>query len=271
MDKRYWQAAAEDPGAWPPAQRRSVPVHATIGTRPAGEVAAAVAASGGCRTVKVALGCGEGPDIERVAAARDAVGPHGALRIDAGGDWTPEQAVARLRSLRRYDLEYVQQPCATLEECGLVRRRSGVAVAVDESLCLHSDRDGLARVREHADVAVLRVHPLGGVRAALEVAERLDLPVVVSSTVDTSVGLAAGIALAAALPELPYACGLNPTQVLRHDVVPQPFTTSDGAVTVRTVTPTDESLAAGPRLTTEREQYWLRRLDRARPASDSPL
>ena len=126
-----------------------------------------------------------------------------------------------LRRLAAFGLEYAEQPCASLDELAEVRRAVDVPVAADESIRRAEDP---LRVRAAgaADIVVLKVQPLGGVRAALRVAEACGLPVVVSSAVDTSVGLAAGVALAAALPELPYACGLGTMSLLAGDVTAEP-------------------------------------------------
>ncbi len=113
-----------------------------------------------------------------------------------------------LAELGRFGLEYAEQPCATLAEMAELRRLTEVPLAADESIRRAEDPLGV-RAAGAADIVVLKVQPLGGVAAALRVAEACGLPVVVSSAVDTSVGLAAGVALAAALPELPYACGLG--------------------------------------------------------------
>src|SRR5207342_1931708 len=123
-----------------------------------------------------------------------------------------EQAETAIRQLARFGLEYVEQPCRTVEELAELRirlARNGVdaLIAADESIRRAEDPYRVAEL-EAADVAVLKVQPLGGVRACLEIAERIGLPVVVSSALESSVGLAAGFALARALPELPYACGL---------------------------------------------------------------
>ena len=150
---------------------------------------------------------------------RDALGPDGRIRVDANGGWDVDDAVAAIRALDRAagGLEYVEQPCATVEELAAVRRAVDVPIAADESIRRAEDP---YRVRdlEAADIAVLKVQPLGGVRACLRIAEDIGLPVVVSSALETSVGIAAGVALAAALPELPYACGLATVQLLTDDV-----------------------------------------------------
>jgi o-succinylbenzoate synthase len=151
--------------------------------------------------------------------------------VDANGGWTVETAARLLRQLERYSLEYAEQPCATLEELARLRRLVDIPIAADESI--RKAEDPLrVRAAGAADIVMVKVQPLGGVRAALRVAEACGLPAVVSSAVDTSVGLAAGVALAAALPELPYACGLATMSLLTGDVTADPLTEASGALPV---------------------------------------
>src|SRR6185312_8525798 len=176
----------------------------------------------GCRTakVKVAEHPGSLPDdLARVEAVRDALGPLGAVRVDANGAWDVDAAVRAVRELDRAaaGLEYVEQPCATIAELATVRRRIDVRIAADESIRRADDPLRVA-LADAADVAVLKCTPLGGVRRALQVAQAAGLPCVVSSALETSVGLAAGLALAAALLELPFACGLGTLSLLDGDV-----------------------------------------------------
>jgi O-succinylbenzoate synthase len=180
--------------------------------------------------------------ISLVAAVRDAVGPHVALRVDANGAWDVDTAVTMIGRLARYDLEYVEQPVSTLDELARVRRRVDVPVAADE--CIRT-REDAARLRalDAADVIVLKQQPLGGVRAALEIAATAGIPAVVSSMMETSIGIAAGLALAAALPDLPYACGLATLPALPGDVTGDPLVPVDGMLRVRPVTPDPDLLA----------------------------
>jgi o-succinylbenzoate synthase len=231
-----WLASAIESATvpWPAPVRDSVPVNVTVPAVDAGRARQIVAASG-CRTAKVKVaekGQAESEDIERVAAVRDALGPDGRIRVDANGGWTVEQATRMLRQLDRYSLEYAEQPCATLAELAELRRHIDIPVAADESIRKAADP---LRVRAAgaADIVMVKVQPLGGVRAALRVAEACGLPVVVSSAVDTSIGLAAGVALAAALPELPHACGLATMSLLDGDVTADPLAESGGALPVR--------------------------------------
>jgi O-succinylbenzoate synthase len=227
--------AAHD--GWPAPVRDRVPVNATVPAVGAEQAASIVRASGASTAkVKVAeRGQTLADDLDRVAAVRDALGPSGRVRVDANGGWSVDEAVDAVRRLEAVgSLEYVEQPCASVEDLAAVRRRVEVPVAADESIRRAADP---YRVRdlEAADVAVLKVQPLGGVRACLRVAEEIGLPVVVSSAVESSVGLAAGVALAAALPELPYACGLGTTSLLSGDVTADPLRPVDGWLPVRRV------------------------------------
>jgi len=234
-----WLASAVESATvpWPAPLRDSVPVNVTVPAVEPGRAHEIVAASG-CRTAKVKVaerGQAPGEDLDRVAAVRDALdaaGPGGRIRVDANGGWSVDEAARMLRALEKYGLEYAEQPCATLDELASLRRRCDIPVAADESI--RKAEDPLrVRAAGAADIVMVKVQPLGGVRAALRVAEACGLPAVVSSAVDTSVGLAAGIALAAALPELPYACGLATMSLLNGDVTAEPLAETAGVLPVR--------------------------------------
>lgn len=233
---RSWLAAADEAArvGWPAPVRDTIPVNCTVPAVSADQAHAIVVASS-CRTAKVKVadpGQTLADDIDRVEAVRDAIGPGGRVRIDVNGAWSVGEAVVALAQLRRFDLEYVEQPCATVEELAELRRRVDVPIAADESI-RHADDPYRVAAMGAADIAVLKVQPLGGVRACLEIADRIGLPVVVSSAVETSIGLAAGVALAAALPELPYACGLATTSLLTGDVVADPLAAVGGQLAPR--------------------------------------
>jgi o-succinylbenzoate synthase len=242
-----WLASAIEAATvgWPVPLRSEIGVNATI---PAVEPQAAydIAVSSGCRTAKVKVaepGQGERDDIERVAAVRDALGEAGRIRVDANGGWDVGQAASLLGRLAGFGLEYAEQPCATLDELARLRRLTSVLIAADESI--RKAADPLAvRAAGAADIVVLKVAPLGGVRPALRVAAECGLPVVVSSAVDSSIGLAAGVALAAALPELGYDCGLGTARMLTGDVTASPLLPDHGTLRVRTAGVEDDVLVA---------------------------
>ncbi len=231
-----WLACALESAAigWPAPARDSIPVNVTV-PAVAPEQAHAIVARSGCRTAKVKVaepGQADGDDIARVEAVRDAIGPGGRIRVDANGGWDVAHAAAMLRALARFGLEYAEQPCATVAELAELRRQVAVPLAADESIRRAEDPVSV-RAAGAADIVVLKAQPLGGVRAALRVAEACGLPAVVSSAVETSVGLAAGVALAAALPALDFACGLATMSLLAGDVTGEPLHEQGGALPVR--------------------------------------
>ncbi len=261
--RRWWAAACEAAvDGWPPAVRDTVPVNVTVPAVGA-ERAHAIVRSSGCRTAKVKVAePGQTPadDLARVEAVRDALGPTGAIRVDANAAWDVDTAVARIGELDRIGLEYVEQPCATLEELVALRRRIDVRVAADEVVRRAADPLRVD-LREACDVVVLKVQPLGGVRAALEVAAAHGLPCVVSSALESSVGIAAGVALAAALPELPFACGLATVALFTDDVTSMPLLPVDGALPV--CRPEPDRLAAVA-ADADTDARWRARLDAVR-------
>jgi O-succinylbenzoate synthase len=214
-----WEAAHE---GWPEPVRSTVPVNCIVPAVDPARAQEMVRASG-CTTAKVKVAdhpASMGEDLERVAAVRDALGPSGHIRVDANTGWTVDQAVVAIRSLDKAagGLQYVEQPCVTVEELAAVRRRVGVRIAADEAIRKAADPLAVS-LKEAADVAILKCLPLGGVRRALRVAESVGLPCVVSSALESSVGLAAEIALAGALPTLEFACGLGTGRLFTTDVV----------------------------------------------------
>ncbi len=235
-----WLKAAREMAdvGFPAPVRDRVPVNATVPAL-APEAAYALVAASSCATAKVKVAEPRRPlsdDIDRVAAVRSALGSRGKVRVDANGAWTVAEALEAIGALRPYDLEYVEQPCRTTEELAelrlaLARRGWNVRIAADESIRRTGDPERVVEL-EAADIAVLKVQPLGGVRACLDLAERLGLPVVVSSALETSVGLAAGLALAAALPTLDFACGLNTSSLLASDVTRRPLVVVAGEMDV---------------------------------------
>lgn len=247
---------------WPNAVRDRIPVNCTV---PAvgPEQAAEIVRASGCTTAKVKVaepGQSLGDDIARLESVRDALGPAGRVRIDANGAWGVDDAetAIRLLNVAAEGLEYAEQPCATVEDLAALRRRIDVPIAADESIRRVDDPLRVKQL-EAADIAVLKVHPLGGVRSCLRLAEELGLPVVVSSAVETSVGLAAGVALAASLPDLPYACGLGTQSLLAADVTSHPLVPVDGHLDVRRVE-VDELVFAAAAADPETDQRWQQRL-----------
>jgi O-succinylbenzoate synthase len=263
-----WLACALEAAeqGWPAPVRDTIPVNCTVPVV-SPERAHDIVARSGCATAKVKVadpGTPAADDLARVEAVRDALGPSGAIRVDANMAWDVDTAVKAIRELERAagGLEYVEQPCPSIEELAAVRRRVDVRIAADESIRRAEDPMKVA-VAGAADVAVIKVAPLGGVRRALAVAQACGLPCVVSSAVETSVGMAAGLALAGALPELDFACGLGTLPLLDGDVAADSLRPVDGRLPVLAHAPVPGRFAdfAADEATTSR---WLARLDRVR-------
>lgn len=269
-----WLTAATEPGTvgWPDPVRGRVPIAVTV---PAVDARRAhrIAADSACRTAAVEVGAGSlGADIERVQAVRDGLGPDGVLRCDAKGRWDPDTAVAAIAALDRAagGLEFVAQPCPTLDQLAAVRRRVEVRLAAGE-LIWHAADPMKVRLRDAADLCVLASGPLGGARRALRVAEACGLPCTVASTLETTIGLAAGLALAGALPQLPFACELGTRGLLAGDVVAdsRSLIPVDGYLPVAPMPPAPqvEHLQRYAVTAPERLASWRARLQRAISAS----
>jgi o-succinylbenzoate synthase len=225
---------------WPAARRASIPVNALL----APGAAIDAVALGAYPAVKVKVGrSAPAEDVARLRAVREALGAGVALRIDANGAWDLATATRMLRDLAPVGIEFAEQPVASMEDLAALRRATEVPIAADE--CVRSVDDARRlRALGAADLLVLKVQPLGGVRAALAVVDAAGLPAVVSSMLETSVGLAAGVALAAALDDLPYACGLATLDEIDGDVTDDPLLPVGGHVPVRSVVPSASALAA---------------------------
>jgi O-succinylbenzoate synthase len=244
----------------------SVPVNATVPAIAADDVADLLARYPGCTTAKVKVaepGTTVDDDVARVAAVRRVMGPEAAVRVDANGLWSVEQATAALERLAPFDLQYAEQPCATVPELAELRSRIaglGVRVAADESVRKASDPLAVARAGA-ADVLVVKAQPLGGITAARAVIADAGLPCVVSSALDTSVGLGMGAFLAAAAMTPGYAAGLGTAAMFAGDVTADPLLPVGGRVPVRRVDVAAELVeryAASP----ERTAWWRERVTR---------
>lgn len=231
-----WLAAALELacGELPEPGREAVPVNVTV---PAvdPETAAALVLESGATTAKVKIadpGDDASTDDARLTAVRDALGPEGRIRIDVNASWDLETATRRLESLARFDLEYVEQPVATLEEMSELRRRLTVKLAADE-LVRQSPHPLRVIDEGAADVLILKVQPMGGVARVLDLARRSAIPVVISSALETSVGMYAGLLAASLLTELPFACGLGTVALIEGDPTMRPLVPNDGMLEVR--------------------------------------
>lgn len=270
-----WLAAGIEAawGSWPDPVRDHVEVNATVPAVGPGQVAEVLARFDGCSTVKVKVaerGQTLDDDVARVAEVRALVGPSVQVRVDANAAWTLEQAREALTRLSAYDLQYAEQPCPEVADLARLRvllARAGVDVPIAADESVRRAEDPLRVAREGAaDLIVVKVAPLGGVAAALEIVAEAGLPAVVSSALDSSVGIAAGVALGAALPHLDLACGLGTVGLLAADVAARPLVPTAGVLTVAdaqaVASAVEQPGIAGHELSGPRRDWWLERLAR---------
>ncbi|KDA04944.1 O-succinylbenzoate synthase [Microbacterium sp. CH12i] len=261
-----WLASAID-FAWneqPAPLRDRIPVNATVPAVAAADVVGVLARFPGCRTAKVKVaeaGQHLSDDIARVRAVRDVMGPLGRVRIDANAAWNVDEAERALHALAEFDIEYAEQPCATVEELAEVRARvkyMGILIAADESIRKAEDPIAVARAGA-ADLIVIKAQPLGGIRRALDIVAESGLPAVVSSALDTAIGLSQGAALAAALPQLDFDCGLGTGALFVENVAK--LSPVDGSIPVGRITP-DEARLERLAASADRQDWWRERLTR---------
>ena len=253
--------------AWhprPPAVRDGIRVNATIPAVAPERVAEVLARFDGCRTAKVKVaeaGQTLADDIARVRAVRAEMGPEGRIRIDANAGWNVDEAERAIHALAPFDLEYAEQPCETIDELAELRERIAyldIPIAADESVRRATDPLAVARAGA-ADLLVIKAQPLGGIERALRIVAEAGLPVVVSSALDTAVGLSLGAALAAALPTLEHDCGLGTASLFADDVADA--RPRDGMVSAARVTP-DPAALVRLEASADRRDWWLERLSR---------
>lgn len=252
-----WLAAALESAycELPQPLRDRIPINATVPAVDAERVPEVLARFPGAKTAKVKVAEPRqtlADDVARVEAVRALIPT---VRVDANGGWTLDQAVAAAKALGA--LEYLEQPCATVAELAELRRRIDTPVAADESI-RKADDPLAVKTAGAADIAVLKVAPLGGVSALLKISDQIGIPVVVSSAIDSAVGIATGLRGAAALPDLQHACGLGTGSLLEHDVAETP-PQEDGYLPVQAVEPDParlHALAASP----QRRQWWIDRV-----------
>ena len=256
---------ANDP--LPSTFRDSIPVNATLPAVSPDEVAAVLSPFGNFGSVKIKVaekGQSLADDVARARKVRDLY-PEAKIRLDANAGYTTEDTMVVARELRDLDLEYIEQPVKTIAELKelrtwLAEEQIPLKIAVDESIRKSTDPLLVAR-EQAADIAVIKVQPLGGIRRAMAIASESGLEIVVSSALETSIGISHGLHLAAAMPNLNYDCGLATAGLLGGDVVEDPLFSDEGEIELREVSPSEELLeryAASP----DRKAWWLDRLER---------
>ncbi len=262
-------------GSWPDAVRDQVPVNAIIpavDAHTAARLTYRAIVGDGCTTMKVKVaqsGQTLDDDIARVQAVKSSLTAanayDGKIRLDANAGWSLDQAAIAIRELDAVagGLEYVEQPCVTVEDLAELRRKVSVPIAADE-LIRNAGQPFVAAAHQAVDVIVMKPTHMGGVGIAYEVAQAAGIPVVVSGSMDSAIGLSAAVALAAALPNLPYACGLGTGALLADDLVSRPLRPRRGYLRVDRPEPDANALAAAAaQVSPEKADWWRSRLTRA--------
>jgi len=249
----------------PTMVRDQISINATLPAVTPDEVADVLSQFGKFKTVKIKVaGPGESlsQDMARIERVR-ALYPEAKLRLDANGGYTVSQALQMVEQLSQFNLEYLEQPVQSVAGMAELRKQligSGVKIAADESIRKSGDPQAVMRA-EAADIVMLKAQPLGGIAASLEIAQSLGLEVVVSSALETSLGISQGLHLAGALPELNYDCGLGTLNLFDGDIVQPSLIPNQSMLDVSVVEPDLELLekyAASP----ERTSWWEERLAR---------
>ena len=264
---------------WPDPIRSSVPINAII---PAVDPTAAAALTfravveSGMTTLKVKVaepGQSVEEDLARLEAIRLQLSDLGVadvnIRIDVNGGWTANEAISLINKyeIAAGGLDYVEQPCASLAECAQVKKETSVRIAVDEGLRLAKLIDPAA-LRNSADVLVVKSIPMGGVQKSLAAINEVGLPVVVSGSLDTSIGLASGLQLAASVSDLAGACGLGTGLLFEKDLVTSPLIPRDGQIYVAKPIPDTALLAeANNAVSVTEQKAWAERMIRSWYAS----
>jgi O-succinylbenzoate synthase len=269
VEASTWLTAAIDFG-WnpqPPLIRNTVRVNATIPAVPPNTVASVLAAFPGCRTAKVKVaetGQTLADDIARVREVRQILGPEGRIRVDANGNWNIDEAEHAIHALAPFDLEYVEQPCTTLPEMAQIRQRvkhMGIPIAADESV--RKTNDPLKIVQHNAaDLLIVKVQPLGGITRVHKIISQTGLPIIVSSSLETSIGISMGTHLAASILNTDeYDHGLGTVSLLKTDITNNPLLPINGSIPTHRVTPSTTKLNHY-KTAPHRTDWWHARLQR---------
>ena len=234
----WLKAAIEGATKEPPKPiRDQVEINATLPNVKVSEVKKLLAGFNGCNTIKIKINDFETDQALLIECLKEI--PKAKFRLDVNGGWALEEAIANVQSYEKAFgslIEYIEQPCTDFADLNSLRNSTGIKIAVDESIRKYLAGD-LTKIKEVADIAIIKWAPTGGIDAALEVIEKIGLPVVISSALDSSVGISHGLSLAEAVPNLYGACGLGTVCLLEGDVTSNPLMPINGIIKNRKVIP----------------------------------
>ena len=250
--------------ALPPALRESIPINATVpASNDEAEIEQILSWYPGVDTVKIKVGTGIKEDLARIKAVRKYL-PKAKIRIDVNGSWSVDDALININAIYNEvagdSLEYVEQPVASLDELRQLKEGMTVDVKIAGDEVLRKAADPFAINLEGAiDILMLKVSPLGGIKRAMDLASHHKLPVVISSALESAVGISYGLALAARVPRLDYACGLGTSALFNQDISDIPIIS--GAIKVKSY-PIDIAQIERHELKGERLEWWRNRISR---------
>lgn len=250
-----WLACAIEAATQPRPQqyRTEIAINATIpALNDPEELTRILDSFPGVSTFKIKVGENFSEDVARINTIRT-LRADAKIRIDANGLLSVDQAVSLLKLLG--DIEYIEQPCATIEELRELKKRVDVKIVGDEVLRKAKDPFAID-LTDAIDYLMLKVQPLGGIRRAHQLAEHHKLPVVVSSALESAVGINYGLILAASFKEMEFDCGLGTGSLLAKNVAELPIT--DGKIAISDVIPNLDGLDA----TADRYEWWKNRIMR---------
>lgn len=254
-----WLASAIEAATKPRPKlyRKSVKVNGTVpALNEKSELERIVDSFPGVHTFKVKVGENLSEDIARLARVKS-LRPKAQFRIDVNGNWNVQQAVTHLRAIFENigPLEYAEQPCATVQELHELKEKLAIDIKIAGDEVLRKAADPFSIDLNGAiDILMLKVQPLGGIARAHALAAHHNLPVVVSSALESAVGINYGLQLAASFPEMKFECGLGTGSLLSADVASLPIV--DGAIEISDVEPYIAEYEVSP----ERFEWWKNRV-----------
>jgi O-succinylbenzoate synthase len=256
-----WLACAIEAASSPRPRifRNSVKVNGTIpALNDSADIERIVAAFPGVETFKVKVGDNLAEDLVRLAKVRS-LSPKAKIRIDVNGNWSVADAMTNLQAIYEITgpLEYVEQPCATVEELRELKEKIKIDIKIAGDEVLRKASDPFAvNLAAAIDVLMLKVQPLGGIARAHSLAAHHKLPVVVSSALESAVGIQYGLYLAASFPDMKFDCGLGTGSLLAADVADLPIV--NGEIAINDFEPELNGREVAP----DRYEWWKNRVMR---------
>jgi O-succinylbenzoate synthase len=259
--KSWLKAALE--GAtkpWPNFSRKNIAINATLPKVKVDQVPQILSGFPGAKVIKIKIDSFEA-DADLVEAALD-YSPDAKIRLDVNGGWSLKEALLNLHDFHlRFGkvFDYIEQPCNSVEDLKVLKSEIPIKIAVDESIRKNLNSN-LAELKECADIAILKWQPVGGFTKAEEIAKAVGLPIVISSALESGIGLSHGLALAAAM-NVDVACGLGTASLLIEDIVNEELEMKNGEIAVIPRTPNQKQIAKY-RSSEERRAWWSARINR---------